>query len=118
MIIIIKIAYIVFCVLFAKWNAVRCIQDKKIRHGINGAIHLILAFLIGYLYGWKYSVWTLFAGRVFFDAAINYFRFGIIDYVPSNPKSIVDQLEKKVFGNDKTLPFMITVFMLVIISSL
>ncbi len=107
--------YIPFCVVFAYINAVLIKKGKKIYHALNGLLHLTVAFLIGYFTHWQYGLATLFITRLVFDTALNLWRGLPIDYVSSNPKSIVDQIEKKIFGNDGFLPKVIYMVCIVIL---
>lgn len=101
---LISLFYIPFCILFAWLNAKWIAKDKKILHGINGGIHLVAAFLFAYYTEWYNFLTTLLIARLFFDVSLNLFRGLRINYVPLNPKSIVDKLEQKVFGKDGYLP--------------
>ena len=96
--------YIPFCVAFAWLNAVLIKKGYRIYHALNGLLHLTVAFLIGYFTRWEYGVATLFITLLVFDTALNLFRGLPIDYVSPKPKSIVDRLEKWVFGNDGITP--------------
>ncbi len=96
--------YIPFCILFAWLNAILIKNGKRIYHALNGLLHLGVAVAIGYFTKWQYGLATLFIARLVFDTALNLFRGLPIDYVSSNPKSIVDKIEKKIFGKDGFTP--------------
>lgn len=114
----VQIIYALFCVWFARYNARRIIADKRIYHGINGAIHLSVACACGYFFSIISGVIILLLARVVFDSALNYFRFGYVTYVSQKPKSLADRLAKKVFGNNKEVELLLEVFLLIILNTL
>lgn len=107
------IAYALFSVAFAWLNSYWIKQNKRIYHGINGAIHLLAAGAGWYLFSWQIGLAILFVARLFFDVSLNLFRGLSIDYVSPNPKSIVDRVEKKLFKLNGIVPKLI--YLLVII---
>lgn len=111
----IALLYIPFCVFFAWLNAKWIADGKRIYHGINGAIHLIVAVLVGYFFGWRAGVAILFITRVFFDWGLNLFRGLPLGYVSLNPKSIVDRVEKALFKLNGILPKVIYLVIIVIL---
>ena len=90
-------AYLLFVVILAWDNAKRIDQDKKIKHWLNGLAHLSMAGIL-YFVDWKLSVALLCLVRVTFDISLNLFRGFPIDYVSLKPKSVIDKIEKKIFG--------------------
>lgn len=103
--VIIQLIYIAFCLALAWYNYRRILFDKRIYHGINGALHLAFwGVVVIITKSWFPVVVLPFLGRVFFDAALNAMRRLPLNYVAKNPKSIVDKVEKSVFGNDGILP--------------
>jgi hypothetical protein len=99
------LSYIIFCAVLAWYNYRRISKDLRIYHGINGALHL--ACWVGvYLItkSWWLTASLPFLGKVVFDSSLYLFRGLPLDYVPKNPKSIMDKLEKKVFPDDGLLP--------------
>lgn len=96
--------YIPFCIAFAYLNAWLIVRGNRIYHGLNGLLHLSVAIVIGYFTHWGYGLATLFITRLVFDTSLNLFRGLPIDYVSQKPKSIVDIIEKKIFGNDGFTP--------------
>jgi|SRR3990167_788485 len=102
--ILFEIVYIVFCIALASVNAIYIKDGKRIYHGINGALHLIAAAGCGYLFGWWTSAVILCNTRAVFDTLLNLFRGLPFDYVPSKPKSVIDKIEKCIFGNNGILP--------------
>lgn len=113
-----QILYALFCILFAWINRNMINNGKKIRHGVNGLIHLCIAAFIAY----KTNIWSgvasLFLARVVFDWSLNLFRFGQIDYVPLNPKSIIDKIEKRLFGLDGVTPKLVYLFIWVVLNNI
>jgi hypothetical protein len=102
-----QIAYVVFCVFFAFVNYWQIEKlDATVRHGINGIFHATTSLYFGLFVHWSLGICILFIGRLVFDTALNLLRFGVfgIYYVPANPKSIVDRVEKKVFGDNAIIP--------------
>jgi len=110
---VIALLYIPFAIFRAWLDAKRIKDGKRIYHGVNGAITLACAGLVFWLADWKAALALLFITRVFFDTALNYFRGLPLDYVSLNPKSIVDRLEKKVFGLNGWTPKIIYLFIIV-----
>lgn len=100
MIYFLEILYAIICIGLAYWNYKIIEADKKIFHGLNGAIHFFLWMLSTYLSTWQILIAMPFIGRLVFDWALNSFRGLHPSYVPVDPKSIIDKIEKKVFGND------------------
>lgn len=107
--------YALFCIGFAYLNARWILNDKKIKHGLNGAIHLILAIGIAYLTKWYHFFTVVLMARVLFDWSLNLFRHLSLSYVPLNPKSIMDKIEKKLFGNDGITPKLVYILLIIIL---
>lgn len=107
--------YGVFCIVFAWFNAYLIKKEKRIYHGINGALHLIAAGVIGYFYGWQLGVATLFIVRVCFDWSLNLFRGLPLGYVSLNPKSIVDKIEKSIFRLNGILPKLVYIVIIILL---
>lgn len=70
-------------------------ESYKIKHWLNGLCHLTAAGLIGWFFGWQYSVSLLLFTRVVFDASMNLFRHYGLGYISPRPESVLDKLEKK-----------------------
>lgn len=97
--------YIVFCIGFAYINYKVIKANKRVYHGLNGMLHL--AVWIAVFFTMKSLLLTLslpFVARVFFDTSLNLWRGLPLDYVPKNPKSRADKIEKEIFGNNGLLP--------------
>lgn len=99
-----ELGYIVFCILFANLNAYLIKREKKIYHGLNGAIHIVAAVISAILFWWASAIIILCNARVFFDSLLSVFRGLPLDYVSQKPKSLVDKGEKWIFGNDGWTP--------------
>jgi len=99
--------YAVFCLLFAKWNAVRIEQDKPIYHDQNAMLHSIwygvAIFINLFTHEWFLMLAMPFVGRLFFDTALDLFRGLSLTYVSEWVKagdvrsSKIDVFEWKVF---------------------
>lgn len=97
--------YILFSMALAYYNYRRILYDKRIFHGVNGLLHL--AFWLGvflFTKSWFPVVVLPFIGRLFFDSGLNLMRNLPLGYVPRKPKSIVDKIEKWLFGMDGIAP--------------
>ncbi len=92
------------CLLMAGVNYDRIHHDKVINHNINGFIH-IACWILSYLYlrSWHVLMFP-FIGRLFFDVILDTLRGKDIGYVSPNPKSAVDKLEKKIWGENGVTP--------------
>lgn len=104
-----ELAYLVFVIWLAINNADRIELGKRIYHGLNGALHLAAAAGAWFVFGWEVAVALLLLVRATFDTALNLARGKAVDYVSQKPKSIVDKIERAVFGNNGILPKLIYV---------
>lgn len=116
---IIESIYIIFCLLLAWFNKRRIVYDKRIYHGVNALIHagLWLAVLL-ITKSWFPACVLPFIGRLFFDAALNVMRRLPLDYVARYPKSIIDKVEKSIFGMDGVLPKIIYLIIIIVLNIL
>lgn len=111
---ILLISYIILCIILAYINYRVIIADRRVYHALNGLVHLafwLTVFLLS-----RSLILTLclpFVARLFFDTALNLFRGLPLDYVPKNPKSIADKVEKKVFGSVGFTPKLIWLMIIV-----
>jgi hypothetical protein len=112
-----QIAWVVFCLFFAYVNY-RLIEkvQERVRHGINGIFGAVTCAYFGLCVDWRLGLVMLFEGRLFFDSLLNFLRFKRINYVSPKPASIIDQLEKKVFGLDGYTPKILYFAIIVIIN--
>jgi hypothetical protein len=98
------IAYIIFCIYFAYLNKVMIVDvDEKIIHWANGMAHLSATVLFMAIH-YSYGLAVLFTGRLVFDVSLNLFRKLPFDYVPENPKSLVDKIEIEIFNGNGRIP--------------
>ena len=104
---LILVAYIPFIIWLAWDNSKRIKQGKIIHHWLNGLLHILAAFTALYFEGWEIAASVLLSVRIVFNTALNLFRGLPIDYVSQKPKSVVDKVEKKLFGNNGWLPLII-----------
>jgi hypothetical protein len=108
-----QIIYALWCVFFAYLNYILIEKlNERVRHGFNGLAHLTVCIYFGFALGVITGVIMLLIGRLFFDTSLNLFRKKGIGYVPENPKSIVDKVEKYVF-NDGITPKVIYVCLVI-----
>ncbi len=107
-----------FCIAFAWLNSFLIKKGKRIYHALNGVLHIAAAVAGWHFWGWQIGVAILFVARLFFDVALNLFRGLAIDYIPVNPKSTIDKIEKKVFNNDGIMPKLIYLAIIVLIQFL
>jgi hypothetical protein len=97
--------YIVFCFLLAVLNANVIAKGKRVYHALNGLAHALVWLACWYFTrDWWLVAALPFIGRVVFDTSLNSLRGLPLDYVAQKPKSIIDQIEKKVFGKNGILP--------------
>lgn len=94
-------------------------KDAKIFHGLNGLLHLLWWGAVWYFTrDWWLVAACPFTGRLLFDTVLNVLRKKGIGYVSPAPKSILDRIEKAVFGNNGILPkvlYAIVVIILVVL---
>lgn len=105
--IIYELLYGLITVVFALLNKEWIEDGLKIKHGLNGLIHLVVAS-VGWVFWGFLCFWIILLNtRVIFDLSLNLFRGLPLGYVSPKPASIIDKLEKKVFGNDGLKPKLI-----------
>lgn len=109
--------YGLFCIAFAFLNADLIKKEKRIYHGINGAIHLTIAGLFWYYSDLCHALAALCIARVLFDWSLNLFRGLPLDYLPSKPKSIADRIEKELFGGNGLIGKLLCILFAVILLS-
>lgn len=111
----IALLYIPFCIFYAWLNARWIAKEKRIYHGLNGAIHIVVAAVVAWFTHWYHFFTVLLIARVAFDWALNLFRRLPLNYVSPKPKSIVDRAEKTVFGLNGILPKVIYIVIIVVL---
>jgi hypothetical protein len=102
-----EIVYALFCIFWAYLNYIIIERlDDEVKHWFNGLMHLSVCIFSGFAIHFLAAITMLLIGRLFFDVSLNIFRMGWrnIGYVPRYPKSIIDKIEKKVFGKDGITP--------------
>lgn len=107
--------YTIFCIALAYNDSVTIKEGFSVNHKLNGFLHLIWAGVAVILFEWYHFFTVLLIGRVVFDTALNLFRGVGLDYVSPSPKSKVDIIEKKVFGNKGILPKLIYIALIVVL---
>jgi hypothetical protein len=105
------IYYFLFCILLAYINYRVIKKGLRVYHALNGLCHAIAFFALWHFYNIQTALAGLFMARVVFDVCLNKFRGLPIDYVPQKPKSIIDQLEKKVFKDGLVPKLVYVLFM-------
>jgi hypothetical protein len=111
-----QISYAVFCVFFAWRNAVKIGRNQRILHGVNGYIHFSICSGIALSSGsWVLGLSYLLVGRIFFDWSLDLFRGLPLNYVSLNPKSILDRLEKRLFGINGLAPKVVYAVLVIIL---
>src|SRR5690349_18470391 len=98
---------LLLCVWMAARDAQALKDGGKIKHAINGAVHLITGLLVGVFYGWPHGIAWLCECAVVFDVSLSLFRGLHPFYVSPNPKSWKDRIEKSMFGMNGFLPKLI-----------
>lgn len=107
---VLEIIYCFVCIFFAYLNYQWIKKGKRIKHFYNGALHVIVASFAWYIYQWPCFFIILCNANVVFNISLNWMRGLAIDYIPLKPKSIVDKVERWLFGNDGLLPKIIYLF--------
>jgi hypothetical protein len=79
--------------LLAAFDAGRIKSNKKIYHGINGLVTLLVTLPVYLIVNqWFFIIGLLALRRIVFDTALNIFRGLSFDYISSNTTSIIDRL--------------------------
>lgn len=96
----------VVCWLMADADADTIRRGRKVSHFFNAVIHLLVALVISVSVNWIAGLASLFQAKAAFDMTLNVRRFGWkgLFYVPANPDSWLDRLEKTLFGSNGWLP--------------
>lgn len=84
-------------ILHAKHDAWRIFDGRRIYHGINGLVHVIIVGVV-FLFTreWFFVIGLLSLRRIVFDTALNIFRGLRFDYISSTTTSIIDRLSYNV----------------------
>jgi hypothetical protein len=112
-----ELIYLFICTALAYINYRVIIADKRVYHALNGLVH-IACWVAVYLITKNFVLVAIlpFIARLFFDVMLNLMRGLPINYVPKNPKSIADKVEKKVFGMDGLTPKAIYFIIIVVLN--
>lgn len=113
-----QILNIVLCIFMAKLDSKTISLGRRPNHWLNALIHLTIASFGLIVFGWAIGVAILFESNIAFNVALNLFRNKSVDYVSSRPASLVDQLEKKIFGKNGLLPKVIYLALSIILNFL
>lgn len=84
---------LVVCLAYknADWSNPK--EEHKIKHWLNGLIHIAASFTIGYFYEWNLGLSNLLFTRIVFDTAYNIFMKNGLGYVTPDPESLIDKAE-------------------------
>ena len=97
---LIQLLYAIACVNLAYVNFRLIDSGRRVYHALNGLLHLTAAVIVGICVHPLGAICILLVARLVFDIALNRFRGLPMNYVPAKPKSIVDRIERWVFGRD------------------
>ena len=93
-------------ILLAKWDSILIFKGKRILHGVNGAIYLLVCGILFYIYrNWYLVAAALFNRLVFFNIALNLFRKLRWDYISLTPKSMIDKAALSIFKHNGKLMY-------------
>jgi hypothetical protein len=116
---LIVILFIAINIALAKYDSWRIARHKRIYHGINAVVYLIL---LVYPYtitkDWFFIIALLSLRRIVFDTALNLFRGLRFDYISSTTTSIIDRLSYKFQAKYGYVPYYGVFFILIILSIL
>lgn len=101
----IEFAYIVFCYWLADDNAQRIADNKRIRHALQGFIHIASGIIFSLIFNWWMLPLILLSTRLWFTSFLNHFRELPFFYVTPTPESFTDKIEQKIFHKSGLLPF-------------
>jgi len=91
--------FVIINLLMAWWHSALIKKQKRISHGIFGAGYLLAVAIVCIItHNWLQGPPLLFLRQLVVDPALNVMRVLPVHYTPKNPKSIIDQVENKLFG--------------------
>ncbi len=102
--IVFEIIYIAFVILLAVANAITIKEKKYPSHLLNAILHISAAIATAIIWWIPGFIIILCNTNVVFSISLNLFRGERINYISPDPKSWIDKLEKKLFGNDFYTP--------------
>lgn len=116
---LIVILFIAINIALAKYDSWRIARHKRIYHGINAVVYLIL-LIYPYIVtkDWFFVIALLSLRRIVFDTALNLFRGLRFDYISSTTTSIIDRLSYKFQAKYGYVPYYGMFFILIILSIL
>jgi hypothetical protein len=116
---LIVILFIAINIALAKYDSWRIARHKRIYHGINAVVYLIL-LVYPYIVtkDWFFIIALLSLRRIVFDTALNLFRGLRFDYISSTTTSIIDRLSYKFQAKYGYVPYYGVFFILIILSIL
>lgn len=90
---LIVILFIAINIALAKYDSWKIANHKRIYHGVNAVVYLIL-LVYPYIVtkDWFFMIALLSLRRIVFDTALNLFRGLRFDYISSTTTSIIDRL--------------------------
>ena len=116
--IILVILYAGLNILHAKHDAWRIFDGRRIYHGINGLVHvLVLIPVYFYTKDWFFIIGLLSLRRIVFDTALNLFRGLKYNYISATTTSIIDRISYKFQAKYGYIPYY-GVFAIVLIISI
>lgn len=106
-------------IALAKYDSWKIASHKRIYHGINAAVYLLL-LICPYIItkDWFFMIALLSLRRIVFDTALNLFRGLRFDYISSTTTSIIDRLSYKFQAKYGYFPYYGMFFILIILSIL
>lgn len=109
--IIVQIIYAAILVLLGWLNAKWIMKGeyKRIKHGLQGALHIAVALLCSYFFVWWAGFIILCQARIVFNISLYRFQNLSIFYVSKQerPRSFLDRVEKRLFVSSGVVPFFI-----------
>lgn len=118
MAILFQLLNVALCIFMAKMDAKTIQLGRYPKHWLNATIHVTMAVFGWLIFGWPIGLAVLFESNLAFNIALNTFRDLSIGYVPPKPTSLIDKLEKKIFGKNGLLPKIIYLVISIILNFL
>jgi magnesium-transporting ATPase (P-type) len=82
----------------AQHDANRIKKGKRIYHGINGAVYIVLLAIQHYIFAdWYLTAALVFDRLLVFNIALSLYRSLPFDYISPEPKAITDKIAKRIF---------------------
>lgn len=113
------LAFAVINIGLAYQDSRRLANKKWIKHGINAAVYIGLLLAVWFLHGWDWKLIAalLLTRQIFFDSPLSLFRGLKWNYITpaEKPAAIIDRLEKRIFGMNGTLMYIVYIVSLIIL---